>query len=118
MNLKITAFDTKNGYFSYFKTLLINTEPEVLIPYHLIEVSVDKDFAYYFGDHVVDYNGDKLRFEMLDAGDRGSLTFYNMEFHNLTHIIRGKALIPMRLVNLKITVTDPYGASVFFYISI
>jgi hypothetical protein len=29
INLKITAFDTKEGSFSYYKTVLINTEPTV-----------------------------------------------------------------------------------------
>ena len=71
LNLKFTAFETKQGSYSLYKTLLVNTFPrKVDIAYFTIKVNVDDFFAHYFGDYLVDSDGDHLEFEMPNADDR------------------------------------------------
>lgn len=42
MNLKITAYDTKEGFYSYYKTLLVDTAPKVIVPHVLIYAPIMK----------------------------------------------------------------------------
>lgn len=69
MNIKVTGYDTKAGFYSYFKTLLIDTQPKVILPYHLIVCSVGKPFSYYVGDNIIDQNGDQLTWVLPNSVD-------------------------------------------------
>jgi len=46
LNLKFTAYDTKEGSYSFYKSILINTTPQNKVGHVVIEASVGKYFAH------------------------------------------------------------------------
>lgn len=73
LNLKFTAYDTKNGYYTYHKTMLVNVVPRPVVVYTVITTGKDRLFSYYFGDLVKDIDGDHLNFYLLNPADRTEL---------------------------------------------
>ena len=62
LNLMFTAFDTKEGFYSYHKTLLVDSKPMTKSLFKILELAVDRQFAYYYSDLFYDPDGDFLYF--------------------------------------------------------
>lgn len=89
MNLKITAYDSNDGSYSYYKTLLVDVVPDTLILYKVFDVGVGRDFAFYLGDYMQDLDGDFLNFYLQNSADQTELRNYAIDFYPSKKLIAG-----------------------------
>lgn len=118
MNLKITAYDTKEGFYSYYKTLLVDTAPEVIVPHVLIYAPVGKEFSYYLGNNIIDQNGDQMTLVVSNTIARTIMALYGISFSSATSTISGTFQITAYIPEIEILATDTYGLSNTIYVSI
>ena len=94
INLRITAFDSKEGSYSYFKTILVNAPPKVLVTYITLYASVGKTFTHDFGQYFEDVDGDPLYIYIPDQADISKLkTKANMIYYPPTRLFSGKPFL-------------------------
>lgn len=58
--------------------------------YVVIERNVDDYFGHYFGDYIVDSDGDQLTYSMPELTERQRLRDINVEFNPITITLTGK----------------------------
>ena len=109
LNLMFTAFDTKEGFYSYHKTLLVDSKPMTKSLFKILELAVDRQFAYYYSDLFYDPDGDFLYFYIQKASDLTTLRSINVNNYETLNILAGTPTQVGVYANIILVAEDPYG---------
>lgn len=90
MNLRFTAYDTKDGSYSYYKTLLVNVLPRRKVIYKELKIGYNRNYAYNVSTLFYDLDGDPLTFSVADTTDQTTLRDIGLDFYPANKIIAGK----------------------------
>ena len=118
LNLRFTAYDTKDGSYSYYKTLLVNAEPITRVIYKTLYMGVGRDYAHYLGDYIRDYDGDWLTWYLPRAQDQEDLRDLGLDFYPQKKIIAGRPRRTGVWSPIYIEASDVHGATTKMYLTI
>lgn len=118
MNLRFTAYDTKDGSFSYYKTLLVNVRPQARVIYKTLNIGLNRDYSSYLGDYIKDLDGDRLTFYLPKSEDQQKLREYGLDFYPFKKVLAGRARKTGVLSVITVETADVHGSTARMYLTI
>ncbi|CDW71340.1 ig family protein [Stylonychia lemnae] len=118
MNLKFTAFDTKDGSYSFYKTLLVNVKPKNRVIYKEVRIGIDRYYAYNVSNLFYDQDGDPLSFSIPDSNELSSIREIGLDFYPANKLLAGKPSQLGTTSLIKIQASDPHGETSHIYFTI
>ena len=98
--------------------MLINSKPQAATLYKVIEVGVNRQFAYNVSELIWDYNGDPITFSVPQSTDQVKLAAYGISFSDATKLIYGKPTLQGTIALIKLRGTDTHGSFVDVYLTL
>eukprot|EP00347_Sterkiella_histriomuscorum_P021608 403333387 len=118
MNLKFTAYDTKSGSYSYYKTLLVNVQPKRASVYKVLYLGKGRQYAYDFTKLLYDPDGDYLTFYLKNSADQTTLRSIGLDFYPTFNLLSGVPSTTGTYALYQLEATDPHGWTNYIYFTL